>query len=55
MNGEKIFAGPADRYSDRMAADPAGGDLRRSDPGAGTMKGGEESERDSNTEVRQRV
>lgn len=32
---------PADRYSDRMAANPAGGDRRRPDPGAGTMKGGE--------------
>ena len=32
---------PADRHSDRLASDPAGGDRRRPDPGAGTMKGGE--------------
>lgn len=33
---------PADRYCDRMAANPAGGDRRRPDAGAGTVRGGEE-------------
>ena len=44
-----------DRHRDRLAADHAGGDRRRPDAGARAMKGGEESEGDSNTEDRQRV
>lgn len=44
-----------DRHRDRLAADHAGGDRWRPDAGARAMKGGEESEGDSNTEDRQRV
>lgn len=40
MNGKKIFAGPANRYSDCLAADRTVCDRRRSDAGAGTVRGG---------------
>ena len=51
MNGEKIFAGPADRNRDRLAADCPVCDRQRSDPGAWTVRGGEEDEESTNIDV----